>query len=129
MDKRFKVAEAEEVIRNTSKAGIRVKTYLQVGFPGETEREFSETLEFIRRNAPYLGQVSVSYTEIYKGSDLDLRPGQHGIKTPIRDRTRWSSRDGSNTYAVRQERCRRASKAARDAGIDVVEVYASKLGF
>jgi radical SAM superfamily enzyme YgiQ (UPF0313 family) len=129
MDKRFKITDAEEVIRNTKKVGIQVKTYMQFGFPGETEENFQETLAFIRRNAAYLGQVSISFTEIYKGSDLDLRPRFHGIKLPIADRTRWESEDGTNTYEVRFDRCQRAAKAARRAGIDVVEVYASKLGF
>jgi radical SAM superfamily enzyme YgiQ (UPF0313 family) len=128
MVKRFKIEDAEEVIRNTSKVGIRVKTYMQFGFPGETEKEFQETLAFIRRNAAYLGKVSISFTEIYKGSDLDRRPEAYGIKQPIKDRTRWVSRDGSNNYAVRFSRCRRAAKAAREAGIDVVEIYDTKLG-
>ncbi|HXT00685.1 MAG TPA: radical SAM protein [Elusimicrobiota bacterium] len=129
MDKKFKITDAEEVIRNTKKAGIRVKTYLQFGFPGETEEDFRETLVFIRKNAAFLGQVSISFSEIYKGSDMDLRPEHHGIKLPIEDRTRWESSDGTNTYEIRMDRCRRAAETARKAGIDVVEVYASKLGF
>jgi len=129
MDKRFQVADAERVIRDTKDAGIGVKTYLQFGFPGETEREFRETVAFLRRNAAYLGQVSISFTEIYKGSDLDVRPELYGIKRPIADRTRWETEDGANTYEVRLDRCHRAAAAARRAGVDVVEVYASKLGF
>jgi anaerobic magnesium-protoporphyrin IX monomethyl ester cyclase len=128
MDKRFKITDAEDVIRDTKKAGIRVKTYLQFGFPGETEKDFQETLAFIRRNAAYLGEASISFSEVYKGSDMDLRPAYHGIKQPIGDRTRWESVDGTNTYDVRMDRCRRAAETARKAGVAVVEVYASKLG-
>lgn len=129
MDKRFRLEDAEKVIRATKEAGIKARAYLQCGFPGETEADFLETLRLVERNAPWLDQVSISFAEIYKGSQLDLRPGSFGIKTPVRDRTRWISADGKSTYAVRRDRCRRLSRLARRCGVGVVEVFSSKLGF
>jgi radical SAM superfamily enzyme YgiQ (UPF0313 family) len=127
MDKRFTIAETETVVRETHAAGIRARGYLLVGFPGETEEDFRMTVDLVRRLAPHLDQVSISFCEIYAGCDLDRRPEAYGIKAPIADRTRWESADGANTFEVRRDRCRRLSQAARDAGIDVVDVFASKL--
>lgn len=129
MRKQFKVQDAETLVRQTREAGIQPRLYLQCGFPGETEADVDLTADFVRRNARYLDQVSVSFCELYRGSDIELNPERHGIKTPVTDRTRWESADGTNTFAVRQARCERVAAAAREAGIGVVEVYRSKLGF
>lgn len=129
MDKRFRVSEAEDVIRETNKVGIRARLYLQCGFPGETEEDFKLTMGFVERNVKHIDQVSISFSEIYKGSPLDAQPKKFGIKTPIVDRTRWVSEDGANTYEVREDRCKRLSELSRRCGIETVEVFASKLGF
>ncbi|MDE1977036.1 MAG: B12-binding domain-containing radical SAM protein [Elusimicrobia bacterium] len=117
MNKNFAVSDAEDVLRATKAAGILPGLFLMVGFPGETEEDFQETLGFVRRNAPFIGQISTSLCDVPKGSALDAHPERYGLKTPLRDRLRWESADGSNTYAVRQERHGRLEGLVRGLGI------------
>jgi radical SAM superfamily enzyme YgiQ (UPF0313 family) len=110
MQKNMRIADAETVIRNTRDAGIAVFLYVLVGFPTETEADFLQTMDFIERNSSAIDQVGVSSCEIQKASHLDVHPELYGIRTPLEDRLRWVTKDGSNTYAVRQERLRRLNE-------------------
>jgi len=113
MQKKFKIADGERVIRDTWKAGISVFLFILVGFPTETEEDFQQTLDFIRRNAPFIDHVGVSSCEIQKGSHMDVHPELYGIQTPIEDRLRWRTSDGRNTYEIRQDRLRRMQDLLR----------------
>ena len=128
MDKKFLVKDAETIIRNTRKAGITTQLYLQFGFPGETDEDVGQTLDFIERNAAWISNVSISFSEMALGSDIDMRPGFYGIRTPTKDRTRWELSDGSNTFDIRRERCRRAARLAEKLGISC-DLYDSKLDY
>jgi len=54
MGKRFHINEAEKVLRDTYKAGIKPITNWIIGFPTETEEDFNKTLDFIKRNKEYI---------------------------------------------------------------------------
>jgi radical SAM superfamily enzyme YgiQ (UPF0313 family) len=58
MDKRYTASEAQQTIRRCAEAGINVVVHIIVGFPGEGEAEFVETLKFILRNAGSIYKVS-----------------------------------------------------------------------
>ncbi len=128
MAKRFSIQDAEAVIRNTRKAGIGTQLYLQFGFPGETEKDVQKTFDFLRRNAEHVTRVSISFSEMALGSDLDVRPRAYGIAAPVADRTRWALPDGSNTHEIRVDRCRRAAKLAKSLGL-ACDLYESKLDY
>ncbi len=117
--KNFKVSDAERVIRDTEAAGIRVKLFLMVGFPGETEEDFRLTLEFLRRHSGLVDKVAISCCEITKGSFLDAHRREFGVAQPLTDRRRWSTRDGFNTYEVRRGRYQALHACAMRHGIDV----------
>ena len=117
MNKKFEISEAETVLRDTKSAGIDVGIFVMVGFPGETEEDFKETLDFIRRNASTINQISTSVCDVQKGSHLDVCAEKYGIKTPIHDRLRWELADGSNTYEIRLDRHHRLVNFIKDQKI------------
>ncbi len=119
MQKNFRVADAERVIRDTAAAGIVAELFIMVGFPGETEADFQLTLDFIERNAEHLGGVAVSYCEVQKGSELERRAGELGMRVPLEDGRHWVSRDGSNTLATRMDRARRVYELVARLGLSI----------
>ena len=52
MNKRVTVETLLKTIRMIKKVGVRVKTYLMYGYPGETEEDRSLTLSFLRKAKP-----------------------------------------------------------------------------
>lgn len=54
-----------KVIRTLASAGIRVTTLWIVGFPGETDADFRETLDFIREHHRYIYELDVHYYYYY----------------------------------------------------------------
>lgn len=57
MDKKTTPAVIAEVLKTLARAGIRTTTYWIVGFPGETEEDFEQTCEFIRKNHQYIYEL------------------------------------------------------------------------
>ena len=54
MRKNVKISDVEKVIINCHEAGIAVGCFFIVGYVNETEEDFEETLQFIRRNHQYI---------------------------------------------------------------------------
>ncbi len=120
MHKKFRISDAERVIRDTKSAGIKVKVFLMVGFPGETDEDFYLTLRFLERHGGVIDKVAISYCHILKGSFLDARQDAFGIDLRFSpDRRLWLSKDGTNTHALRRQRYAALEKCALRNGIDV----------
>jgi len=101
MNKQFTVELAEEVIRNTYEAGIQTNFNIIIGFPGETEVEFQESVDFVKRNLEFSQIIALNVLSISKGADLDINKDKWGIRHQLPD---WESFDGENNY---EERLRR----------------------
>jgi len=54
MKKGTSVEMSEQIIRNVSQIGVKVYLAWIVGFPGEEEKDFNETVQFINRNKEYI---------------------------------------------------------------------------
>ncbi|MCP4549397.1 MAG: radical SAM protein [bacterium] len=119
----FSASVAEAVIRRTHEAGIAVALFLIVGHPGETEEDFVQTLEFIRRNADWIDSIkSVNTLHVIEGTALHRRPAEFGIVLPAGAWHRsWYGADGSNTPELRRERALRLLELARELAIPVRE--------
>ena len=120
MHKKFKISDAERVIRDTKSAGIKVKVFLMVGFPGETDEDFCRTLRFLERHSGSIDKVAISYCHILKGSFLDTHQDAFGIDPHFSpDRRLWTSQHGTNTYALRRQRYAALEKCALRNGMEV----------
>jgi len=121
MRKGFKVEEAQRIIRDTHAAGIRVQLFVMVGYPGETDRDFRQTLDFLERNEEAIDIVSVSMCGLLKGSHIAVNHAQYGAVPHPTDARLWSSADGTNTPAVRQARHQAVFDAIRRLGFQASE--------
>ncbi len=105
MRKRHNPEMASEFLQKCHRAGIRTEVNFIVGFPTETETHFNETLEFVRRNRPYIDAVISINTFGLGPSDLwDLRDA-YGIEGC--EMQNWHTKGIKNTLELRQDRLRR----------------------
>ncbi|MDP8256970.1 MAG: radical SAM protein [Candidatus Alcyoniella australis] len=122
MNKGFKSEQALAQMQRVKDAGIRLWINIVIGFPGETEQDFDQTLELIERGKTLIDAISVLNTcNVLPGSILAQRPDEYGI-VPTSDarwfEVDWIGRDG-NTPASRRERQLRALKLAEELHLEV----------
>ena len=119
MNKRTTPEEIGAVLKATKGAGIPTFINLIVGFPGEQEREFVQTLEGIRANRENISEVTYAGPcFINFGTDLYSNPAGYGVKSSGEiDAIGWETIDGANTYDVRLERLSRLEKVLREEGL------------
>jgi len=114
MQKIFTREIAERVLRQTSEAGIATCINIIVGFPGETEADFEENLDAIRKNHKYITQIgAVSVCLVNNDNDLDINPKKYGIvllDDPSVRAKKWHTINGENTYDIRKSRAERLLK-------------------
>ncbi len=122
MGKKFKIGDAERIFKDLKTAGIGTCVNFIVGFPGETEEYFQDTLDFLARNAPYIDAVGSmasmwinSYAPVYNERDrfgvvVTPKEGTHWY-------TDWHTKDGANTAAIREDRRERFVRLAIDLGL------------
>lgn len=117
MNKRFSISDAARVLRDTKKAGISTQANFMFGIPGETEKDFNESIEFLRKN--YMNMESIlasqSFCVICKGTYLY----EHAQELDIKDRDHhlyWESA-GGNTYPERFRRYEQFCQLALSLGI------------
>jgi len=121
MRKNYDHAIAVRVIKDARTAGIHTTCNFMFGFPGETESDFEQTLDFLRAIASSVDRVypSRTYCAMEEFSSFYAHPEEFGIKTPITHHLYWESVDGTNTYPVRLKRCQRFELLCRELGVQV----------
>jgi radical SAM superfamily enzyme YgiQ (UPF0313 family) len=122
MRKLYNAEDAEEFIRGVHRAGIKVVVFLIVGTPGEDEKEFDETVEFLHRNKDYIDVISsINTFMILEGAPIHSNPEKYGIVFP---ENRWDlywHTENGNHYEMRKERVVRLTAVARDLHISMVK--------
>ena len=121
MNKNYNINDAKRIIKECSEEGIKVTGNFMFGFPGESDVDFKETLDFIRDTGKYFERVypSRSYCAIEESSEMYSNPGKFGIKIPFSHHLYWESLDGKNTYPVRLKRCKEFEKLCLDLGVRI----------
>jgi radical SAM superfamily enzyme YgiQ (UPF0313 family) len=117
--KHFLVSDAERIIREASALKLDVVLNFMFGIPTETEQDFCETLDFVRRNSAYIHTVnpSPSFCAIAPGTYIYDHPGEFNIAAPLDNPFYWRTRAGENTFLIRMQRFERFCKLIRELGI------------
>ncbi|HRY28513.1 MAG TPA: radical SAM protein [Elusimicrobiota bacterium] len=123
MNKNYDPAVADRVLQATHEVGIRTVANFMFGFPGETEEDFQLTLDFLRRNRPWLDMAygSATFTSLEEYSYLAEHPREFDIRQETAHTAHnlyWDSLDGKNTYPVRLDRYARFRRTCRELGLD-----------
>lgn len=106
MNKPFDSVLAGEILHKSAKAGIYNKVGIIVGFPGETDADFNETLDGLSKNASAISMISsIAPCLINENSDLLENADKYGVLlTEAEDKYyTWTDRNGT-TYANRKEK-------------------------
>ena len=124
MSKGVKVKTIENNIKDASKEGLKTVIFLMVGFPGETEDTFLESVVFIKNNAKYINAVQhVAPVTINAGSRIHDNLSLYGLDktTLFKNPDIWESLDGKNNFEWRYSLKERMQRCLNESGIsDVV---------
>lgn len=121
MRKRYKIEDAQNVLKYAYEAGIHVTTNFMFGFPGESEDDFKLTLDFLRRNAAVIGTVypSRSFFTIEPNSYIADHMDEFEIIPNADNNLYWESADKMNDYPERLRRCEEFSRLASELGVHI----------
>ena len=72
-----RVDDVSRVLSNSHSAGVKNVCYIMFGFPGETEKDFMETVEFVKNSE--IDLVSVSVFGLQSGTPVYENPEDFGI--------------------------------------------------
>ena len=115
--KGFSISTAENVIRNTHNADIKTSINIISGFPTESREDFQQTVDFIKRNRDYMGEIRLTFVglRIRKDAEVSKKSDDFGIIGD--DPEQWISDDNKNTYQERSRRFKEILELAN--GLDI----------
>ncbi len=121
MRKNYKIKDADNVLQYTYEAGIALTCNFMFGFPGETEEDFQQTLDFLKRNAKYISVAypSRSYCTVEPCSYLEKHMEEFGMVGNKTNNSYWESEDKKNHYPERLRRAEEFSKFALKLGVSI----------
>ncbi|AWI25365.1 B12-binding domain-containing radical SAM protein [Flavobacterium pallidum] len=76
MDRRVDVNHVKKMIQDTNALGIETGTFIMVGYPGETEADISETIQYLKDANPTHYTITIAYpikgTSLYEEIEKDI---------------------------------------------------------
>lgn len=82
MDRRVDVDHVKKIIQDTNAMGIETGTFIMLGYPGETEKNIDETIQYLKEAKPTHYTITVAYP--IKGTSL-----YNEIEDKITERPNW----------------------------------------
>jgi radical SAM superfamily enzyme YgiQ (UPF0313 family) len=131
MDKMTTPKVISDVLKSLASAGIRTTTYWIVGFPGESEEDFQETLDFIEEHHRYIYELEAHPYYYYPYGQVGSRLYQCRSLYPeeVTSVTKfkvWEIIDADPPREVKYERLRRLSKMASSLGLPNIYTMAER---
>jgi len=133
MDKKTTPEGISEVLKSLANAGIRTTTLWIVGFPGETENDFRETLDFISEHHRFIYELDVHYYYYYPYGQVGSRLYQSFPLYPEEVRQavkfqQWEIVDANPTREEKFERLVRINNLAVKLGIPNLHTLKQRYG-
>jgi len=76
MDRRVDVNQVKKVIQDTNALGIETGTFIMLGYPGETENDIYETIDYLKEANPTHYTITIAYpikgTSLYNEIENDI---------------------------------------------------------
>ena len=76
MDRRVDVNHVKKVIQDTNALGIETGTFIMLGYPGETENDIYETIDYLKEANPTHYTITIAYpikgTSLYNEIENDI---------------------------------------------------------
>ncbi|MFX0140940.1 MAG: B12-binding domain-containing radical SAM protein, partial [Candidatus Hodarchaeota archaeon] len=80
MEKGTRVEHFEEVLKWSYEAGLHNTVYILIGFPGETDDDFQQTIRWVEKAYDYIHLGKPSLFTLMKGSGVYNNPQKYGIR-------------------------------------------------
>ena len=118
MNKRFTAKDAAETLRHSHRADIENHINIIVGFPGEGQEDFADTVNFITQNKECINRIAnIHPCYLTPSSKIEKMHKEHDIVLPEKDfAVTWHDTKG-NTYERRKERASRIARLAEELDI------------
>lgn len=102
LNKGIKTDTANDVIKDSFNAGIQVIVNIFVGFPGEEEEDFNDTLKFLLKNKDFIYKVNANHSMIIlENSEVYKNPKKYGVLTDRDGKIIYNGEDGWMTVDKR----------------------------
>ncbi|PCJ17446.1 MAG: hypothetical protein COB02_13570 [Candidatus Cloacimonadota bacterium] len=119
MKKGFNQKFCSDALKRIFQAGINTQLNIIIGFPGETEDHFQETLNFLDQHKQYIsGFTSINSCIALPGSYLSDNKSEYGIQFPKnQDPSLWYCKD--NNPQIRDVRLQKLKQWIYENGYDI----------
>ncbi len=122
--KKFTLEEGELNLKHSHEAGIRTYINIIIGFPGETEEDFQNSMDYVRRNRANIDWIILmAMFELFHHTEVVLEPEKYHLEPATVEGlvenfgvVDWADTTG-NTYEVRQYRFARMMRLLAELGL------------